>query len=307
MAERLLGRRPVAQLARPPARHRVVLRRLLRNPAGLAGSVMTFVVVVVSTGAGVISSGDPFASAGPSLRPPSWGHLMGTDNFGRDLVGAVVHGTRTSMTLVAWVMAISLVIGLSVGTIAGYKGGFVDDVLMRLTEMVQSVPRFFLALLVVGLFGAKLQNLILLLGVTSWALLARVVRAEKLSARRREFVDAARAMGASDGRVLVRHILPHVMASALVVISLEGSRVVLIEAALSFLGLGDPNRMSLGYLLNNAQSFLSVAWWMSLFPGVAIVVAVLGLNLLGDAVNELTDPRARSMRPRWRVSLAARA
>lgn len=291
---------------RASSHRRLVLRRFLRTPAGMVGSALTAVVVLVAVLADVIAPGDPLASTGPSLRSPSWDHLMGTDNFGRDVLSAVVHGTRTSMTVVVGALAMSVVIGLAVGTVAGYRGGFVDDVLMRVTEMFQSIPRFFLALLVVGLFGAGLDHLILLLGFTSWTLLARVVRADALSLRHREFVDAARSIGASDGRILVRHILPNVLAPAVVVVSLEGSRVVLIEAALSFIGLGDPNSMSLGYLLNNAQQYLQVAWWLSVFPGVAILVAVLGLNLLGDAVNDVLDPTVASTKPRLRRGRAPR-
>lgn len=279
---------------------RLSLHRFLRSPAGVVGGSLTAVVVLVAALAPVLAPGDPLRSAGPSLRAPSWDHLMGTDDFGRDMVAAVVHGTRTSMTVVVGVLAMSVVIGLVVGTVAGYRGGLVDDVLMRVTEMFQAVPRFFLALLVVGLFGAGLDNLILLLGFTSWTLLARVVRAETLSLRRREFVDAARSMGAADRRILARHILPNVLAPAVVIVSLESSRVILIEAALSFIGLGDPNSISLGYLLNNAQEYLQVAWWLSVFPGIAILVAVLGLNLLGDALNDVLDPRAASTKPRLR-------
>ncbi|MDQ3573698.1 MAG: ABC transporter permease [Actinomycetota bacterium] len=284
---------------RRPSPRGLMLRRFLRSPSGLIGGLLVLVVGTTALLADIIAPGDPLASAGPSLRSPSGGHLMGTDNFGRDLLRAVVHGTRTSMTVVVWVVVMSLVIGLAVGMLSGYRGGVLDAVLMRVTEMFQSIPRFFLAILVVGLFGSGLDNLILLLGLTSWDLLARVVRAESLSLRRREFVDAARSMGASDGRILVRHILPNILPSAVVVASLLGSRVILIEAALSFIGLGDPNSISLGSLLDNAQQFLAVAWWMSVFPGLAIAVAVLGLNLLGDAVNDLLHPTGMS-RPRPR-------
>ncbi len=263
------------------------------------GGALFLVVAVVALLAGTIAPGDPLASAGASLQSPSLDHVMGTDNFGRDLFRAVVHGTRTSMTVVAAVVAMSLVIGMVVGMVSGYVGGVVDSVLMRVTEMFQSVPRFFLAILVVGLFGSGLDNLVLLLGLTSWDLLARVVRAESLSLRKREFVDAARSMGASPVRILLRHILPNVLPSAVVVASLLGSRVILIEAALAFIGLGDPNAVSLGSLLDNAQQFLSVAWWMSAFPGIAIAVAVLGLNLMGDAVNDLLNPLSvTAARPR---------
>lgn len=231
---------------------------------------------------------------------PSSEHVMGTDNFGRDLARAVIHGLRTSMTIVVWVVAMSMVIGLAVGMISGYKGGWVDDVLSRLTEVFQAVPLFFLALLVVGFFGPGTDHLILLLGLTSWELLARVVRAETLRLREQGFIEAARSCGASDMRIIVRHVLPNVSPAAVVVMALVGSRVILIEAALSFIGLGDPNQVSLGYLIYSAQPFLRVAWWMSVFPGLAIVLAVLALNLTGDLVADLIDPRRAPVGTRGR-------
>lgn len=260
------------------------------------GLVLTSAVGLVALFADALAPGDPLASAGPALRPPSASFPMGTDNLGRDILRAVVHGTRTSVVVVVSVTALTLVIGVSVGIVAGFRGGLVDDVLMRVTEVFQSIPLFFLALLVVGFFGAGVDHLILLLGLTSWELLARVVRAETLSIRQREFIDAARAVGAADLRILARHVLPNVAPAAVVVVSLVGSRVILIEAALSFIGLGDPNTVSLGFLIDNAQAFLEVAWWMSVFPGAAIALAILGLNLLADAVNDQLDPRTAADR-----------
>ena len=287
----------VAALSRPGTQ----LRRLVRTPTGVVGTSLTLVVAAVALTAGVIAPGDPLAEAGPPLQPPGAGHLMGTDNFGRDLLSAVVHGLRTSLAIALGVMAITLVVGVTAGIVAGYRGGLVDDVIMRITEVFQAIPLFFIALLVVAFFGAGLDRLILLLGLFSWAdEMVRVVRAESLSLRQREFVEAARASGAPDAGIMLRHILPNVLPVAVVIASLVGSRVILIEAALSFLGLGDPNTVSLGSLLFNAQSFLSVAWWMSVFPGAAIAVAVLGFNLLGDAVNDALDPRSASRGPTGR-------
>jgi peptide/nickel transport system permease protein len=279
---------------RAPTRRLRWLRRFSRSSSGVVGLVLTLAVLVVAVFAESIAPHDPFRAVGSPFQPPSGRHWMGTDDLGRDLFSAVVAGARTSMTVVVAVSAISAVIGLVVGAVAGYRGGLVDDGLMRVTEMFQSVPRFFLALLVVALFGAGLSNLILLLGVTSWPLLARVVRTETLSLREREFVGAARALGASNARIVIGHILPHVVPAALVIIALMGSRVILLEASLSFLGLGDPNAMSWGLLANNAQRFMRVAWWMTVFPGLAILVAVLGLNLLSDAINSALDPHVRS-------------
>jgi peptide/nickel transport system permease protein len=268
------------------------LRRLLRHPAGVVGLVITMVVVAVAVLAGVLAPGDPFASVARPLLPPSWSHPMGTDDFGRDVLAGVVHGARTSMVVVGWVMLIAGVLGVAVGAVAGYFGGILDELLMRVTDLFQSVPRFFLAVLVVALFGAGLDNLILVLGVSTWPWLARVVRADVLSMREREFVTASRALGASDARILARHVIPNVLPSAIVMVSLLASTVILLEAGLGFIGLSDPAAMSWGYLTNNAQRFLRVAWWMSVFPGAAIAVAVLGINLLGDAVNDVLNPRS---------------
>lgn len=275
-----------------------LLRHVIRTPSALLGGTLLLGAVTVSLLADVLAPGDPLAGAGPALLSPSADFPFGTDNLGRDILRAVIHGLRTSMTIAVSVAAMSLAIGLLVGLVSGYRGGRVDNVLMRVTEIFQAVPLFFLALLVVGFFGAGVDNLILLLGFTSWELLARVVRAETLTLRERDFVDAARSLGASDLRILLRHLLPNVLPTAVVVIALVGSRVILIEAALSFIGLGDPNQVSLGYLIFNAQPFLQVAWWMSVFPGLTIVVAVLGLNLTGDLVNQALDPRGPSAKRR---------
>ncbi len=221
---------------------------------------------------------------------------MGTDDLGRDILSGVLHGTRTSLIVASLSVLIAATVGLGIGALAGYRGGLVDDALMRVTEIFQACPRFFLAIVAVAFFGSGLNVLILVLGVTSWPVLARVVRAETLSLREREFVEAARALGASDIRILVRHVLPSVLPAVWVVVSLLAASVILLEASLSFLGLGDPNVMSLGYMANNAQRFIRVAWWMAVFPGIAIVIAVLGLSLVSDAVGDLLNPFASRRR-----------
>ena len=286
---------------RAPHRWRAAVRRFLRHPAGLTGLALTLLVVVAGLLAEVLSPGDPFRTVGDPLLSPSGAHLMGTDNLGRDVFGAVVHGARTSMIVVLGVSAIASVIGLSVGVVAGYRGGWIDDLLMRITELFQSVPRFFLVLLIVALFGAGLDNLIYVLAFTSWPTLARVSRAEVLSVRDRDYVEAARSIGATDRRIVLRHVLPNVLPTAMVVIALTGSRIILLEASLSFLGLGDPSVMSWGYLVSNAQRFLRVAWWMSVFPGLAIALAVLGINLMSDALNDVLAAYSKAPRSaRWR-------
>jgi peptide/nickel transport system permease protein len=182
-------------------------------------------------------------------------------------------------------------VGIGIGAVSGWRGALLDDVLMRITEFVQVMPRFFLAVVVIALFGPGVDRLILLLGLTSWPLIARVVRADVLSLRTRQFVEAAHALGARGPRILAREILPSVFPAAIVVASVNAGSVILLEAGLSFLGLGDPDVVSWGYLASNAQRFIRVAWWMVLFPGVAIALAVLGFNLVGDALNEALNPQ----------------
>lgn len=265
-------------------------RRFVVSRNARVGLVLGGVIGLLALSAGAISSGQsPFYPVGAQLRPPSWAHLMGTDQFGRDVLRSVAYGARTSLTTMVCVAAVSAVIGVTVGTVAGYRGGLVDDALMRLTEVLQAIPRFFIAVLAVAVFGSSVRVLIVVLGLTSWAFLARVVRAETLSIREREFVQAARSLGGSGINLVLRHVVPNVIGPAIVVITLVGSRVVLLEASLAFLGLTDADTMSWGLLIKNAEAFLRVAWWVSVFPGIALVMAVLGLNLMSDALNDILN------------------
>ena len=264
---------------------------VFRTPGGALGFGLMLAFIVVASLAHVIAPTDPFLSVGSPLTPPSRTQMFGTDDLGRDVFAGIVHGTRTSLTVTLAVIAIASIMGVAVGAVAGYRGGSVDDLLMRGTEVAQIVPRFFLAVIVIALFGPGLDRLVVVLGLTSWPAIARVVRAETLSLSRREFVDAAQALGARTSRILLRHVLPNALPTALVVISLNAASIILLEAGLGFIGLGDPRAMSLGYLANNAQRFLRIAWWMTLFPGAAISLTVLGLNLVGDALSDLANPR----------------
>lgn len=257
----------------------------------MIGLALTAGLLLVAALADQIAPHDPLDLVGPPLTAPSWTHLMGTDDLGRDLFSGVVHGTRTSLAIAVGVGVLVLAIGLAVGLLAGYRGGLTDELLMRFTELFQVLPRFFLAIVIIALFGAGLDRLIVVLGVTSWPTLARIVRAQTLSLREREFVEAARALGASELRVIRHDVLPNVLPAALVMLALVMGQVLLIEASLGFLGLGDPNAISWGYLAGQAQRFLRVAWWLSLFPGLALVLAVLAFNLLSDGINDLLDRR----------------
>ena len=264
-----------------------VLRRLVRRPAGIAGLVLTGIFVLAGVVGPALVPYDPFAIVGPSLSPPSAAHPMGTDALGRDLLSGVVVGARTSLHVASVVGAMVLVIGLVVGTLSSWWGGWADDALMRFTELFQVLPRFFLAVVIIAFFGPGLGLLIAVLGLTSWALLARVVRAEALALKQREFVDAARVAGASPLRLVAREIVPNALPAVSAFLGLVLAQVLLIEASLGFIGLGDPNVVSWGYLASEAQRFLRVAWWMSVFPGLAIAATVLGLNLLSDAVTDV--------------------
>ena len=268
-----------------------LLARIVRRRDGAVGALLTVLVAAMAVLAGPFSPYDPFAPVGPSLAAPSAAHWMGTDALGRDLLSGILYGARTSVLVAGVVGALVLSIGMAVGTVSGYRGGLVDDVLMRVTEIFQTLPRFFLAAVVIALFGPEVLHLVLVLGLTSWALLARVVRSEVLSLKGREFVEAARASGASQARILFREVMPNVLPTAVVYLGLLLAQVILLEASLGFLGLSDPSVISWGYLAGQAQRFLRVAWWLAVFPGLAVAMTVLGLNLLGDALTSALGGR----------------
>jgi len=268
--------------------------RLRRRPTVLPGLTFMLALVLVALAADGVAPHDPFAISNEVLSPPSAAHLFGTDDLGRDVFSGVVHGARVSL-LVGFVSAfVATVIGVAIGGLAGYFGGLVDDGLMRLTEVFLIVPRFFLALIVVVLLGGNIWLIVLVLSLTYWPLTARVLRAQILTLRTRDYVLAARAVGTSEFRILLRHVLPHALPPVIVQASLQVGSAILVAAWLSFLGLGDPNVVSWGAMLNDAQQFVYEAWWMSVFPGLAITLTVLGVNLVADALTEAWDPRLTS-------------
>jgi peptide/nickel transport system permease protein len=226
---------------------------------------------------------DPFAFAAVPLSPPSFAHPMGTDAIGRDLYSGVLYGARASLAVAGTSTMLAALVGTVIGLAAGYRGGMPDDLLMRFTELVQTLPRFFLVVVVVALFGPGLNREVAVIAITAWPTLARVVRGETLAIRDVEFIVSARASGASTSRVMWRHILPNITPSALVIIGLLFGQALLVEASVGFLGLADPTSGSWGALAGQAQGFLRAAWWLSVFPGLAIAAAVLGANLLADA------------------------
>lgn len=240
-----------------------------------------------------LSPYDPFALGNDTLTPPRVGHWMGTDDLGRDTLSRVIHGSRVPLLVGFLATAASMALGILIGALSGYFGGRTDVILMRVTEYVLVVPRFFLALLVIAMLGTGIGKIILVIGILGWPEVARVVRAQFLTFREREFVIAARAIGASHRKVIFREILPNAIPPAVVVASILVARAILLEAGLSFLGLGDPNLISWGSLLSEAQERLGVSVWLALFPGLAISLLVLCINLFGDGINDVLNPKLR--------------
>ena len=253
--------------------------------ASRVGAVFLAAVGAVALLADVVAPGDPFATSNHVLQPPSWAYPFGSDDFGRDVLGAVVHGARVSILVALVATSGAVTIGLVIGALAGYRGGRVDDVLMRFTEMFQVMPRFFLVVTTVALFGTGLGLLMLIIALTSWSGTARLVRAQVMSLATYDHVLAARAIGAGPGRILRRHLLPLALPPLVAHASFQASGAILAEAGVSFLGLGDPSVMSWGALLHEAHHFLRVAWWLAVFPGLALTVTVLGLHLVADSLS----------------------
>lgn len=244
------------------------------------GLALTALVAVPALFAPLIAPHDPFALAGPPLASPSRAHPMGTDSLGRDLFSAVVHGARTSLLVSVCVAVPAALIGSVVGLTAGFVGGWVDNALMRITEFVQIIPRFFLAIVVLAIFGDGYRNLVVVLAISSWPVIGRAIRSQTLAVRDLAYVESARIVGARLPRIIGREILPSMWSILTVMTGLLVADVILIEASLSFLGLGDPNRASWGRLAADAQQYLRTAWWLAVFPGAAIVTAVIGVNLV---------------------------
>ncbi len=235
---------------------------------------------------------DPMKTSQSALRPPSREFPFGSDDLGRDVFSGVIHGARTSLLIGVSVALLSGMAGLAVGLTAGYFGGAIDDALMRITELFLAPPRFFLALVMAAIFGASFVNLILVLSLTFWPVTARLIRAETLSLKQRGFVEAARAMGAGHARILRREVLPHLMPLVITTGVLRTGGVILLEAGLEFLGLGDQSRISWGYMLHNGQQFMRDAWWMVAFPTFAVSLLLVALNVVGDELNRLLNPRS---------------
>lgn len=254
-----------------------------RRSAATAGVVLVGVVFAVALLANVVAPGDPFTTSNDVLQAPSWRHPLGTDDFGKDIWRSIAHGARISLLVALVATSGALGIGIVIGGLAGYHGGLVDDLLMRITEVFQVVPRFFLVVTAVALFGSGLALLTAIIAFTSWSSTARLARSQVMGLLTYDHVLAARTLGARPLRILVRHVLPLALPALAAQAAFQAGGAMLLEASVSFLGLGDPSVMTWGAILHDAHHFLRVAWWMAVFPGLALTLAVLGLHLLADA------------------------
>lgn len=273
----------------------IAWRRFIRNRLAIASIVFLILMYLVAILANVLAPYDPEAVDIFNLHArPSSDHWLGTDENGRDVLSRLMYGSRASMTIGLVAVLISVTIGSLIGGLAGYIGGFTDTILMRLTDGMLSIPYFFLVLIVVAVFGSSFRNLIIVIGVSSWMAVARIVRSEVLRYKRLDFITAAQSIGASGPRVLFRHILPHTVPVLIVAASLGVAGAILLESALSFLGLGiRPPEASWGNMLSNSQAYLWQNPILPLYPGFLIFCTVLSYNFLGDALRDSLDPQAR--------------
>ncbi len=297
-----VGRRAALDL--PPARTRWRWpRALLANPKAMVGLGILLAVVFCAVAAPWLAPADPNAQVLDDrlLEPLAVGrngvlHLLGTDHLGRDVLSRVLYGSRVSLLVGLAAVLLAGTVGISLGLVAGYRGGRVDDAVMRLADMQLALPFILAATFIAAVLGPGLQNTILVLGINSWVAYARVVRVGTLSVREKEYVLAARALGQRDLPIAWRHVLPNVSSPIIVIATFAVAQTMLAEAALTFLGLGTPVAIpSWGGMLSEARNYMTIAWWDAAFPGLAITITVIGINLLGDWLRDYLDPKNRDL------------
>ena len=269
------------------------LRRYLRNPAASVGLLLLLLVAGVALLAPLLYPGDPLALAGRPLQWPGANPRfpLGTDPSGRDIAAQVFHGARISLLIGVAATVLSIGIGVVVGALAGYRGGWVDDALMRVTEAFQILPSFLLLLVLVTVFGSGITTVTVAIGLVSWPATARLTRAEVMSLRDREFIQACRTLGMGDARIVVREVLPNALPPVIVYAGVVMATAILLESALAFLNLSDPNVASWGNLIGAGKGVLRNQWYVSAIPGVAILLAVLAVSLVGQGLNDALNPR----------------
>lgn len=269
-----------------------VMRQLKNNTRVKVSLGLIILIIGVALFAPIISPYEPNEiNLGASLQSPSSQHLLGTDRMGRDILTRIIYGTRISLLVGVIAVGISGLLGVIFGTLAGYYGGYVDGIIMRIVDVLLAFPSILLAIALVAVLGASLFNIMLAIGIVNWVGYARVVRGEFLSLKNKEFVSAARAMGANTFRIIFKHMLPNCIAPIIVMATLGMAGAIITESSLSFLGLGvQPPTPSWGEMLNTGRQIIRQAWWVSTFPGIAIMLAVLSFNILGDGLRDALDP-----------------
>jgi peptide/nickel transport system permease protein len=270
----------------------IVWQRLRHNRMALIGGVIVLTMFLMAAAASLIDADPAAIDVSLRLLPPSWQHPLGTDDLGRSVLVRILYGARISLLVGFLAVGISCSIGIILGSLAGYYGRWIDALIMRFVDIMLCFPTFFLILAVIAFLEPSIWNIMIVIGLTSWMGVARLIRAEFLSLRQRDFVLAAQALGASDLRLIFRHILPNALSPVLVSATLGVAGAILTESALSFLGIGvQPPTPSWGNMLITGKQTLGSAWWLSVFPGLAILITVLGYNLLGEGVRDALDPR----------------
>lgn len=267
-------------------------KRYSRNKAAVAGLLLVLFMILIAFFGPFLAPYDPLSvGSGTAFSPPTSKNLMGTDDLGRDTYSGLLHASRVSLAVGFLAVTTSTLIGVIVGATSGYAGGLIDDILMRITELFQVIPRLFLVLVLVAVFGPSFWSIVFVIGILSWPPTARLIRAEYLSIKEMQFVEAARSLGAKDRDIIFIEILPNAISPVIVNASLQVAAAILLESSLSFLGLGDPNVVSWGLMLKNALPLFRHAWWTALFPGVAISLTTIGFNLCGDGLNDALNPK----------------
>jgi peptide/nickel transport system permease protein len=269
--------------------------RIRRNRLAMAGLVIVSILLLVAALAPWIAPHDPFVqNLGNRLKPPGTpGYWLGTDDFGRDILSRIIHGARITLYIIALVAVTAPVLGLLVGTVSGYFGGWIDAVLMRLTDIFLAFPRLILALALVAVLGPGIENAVLAIALTAWPPYARVARAETLTIRSSDYIAAVRLQGAGAPRIIAGHVVPMCLPSVIIRVTLDMAGVILIAAGLGFLGLGvQPPLPEWGLMISSGRKFLFEQWWVATMPGLAIFIVSLGFNLLGDGLRDVLDPKS---------------
>ena len=274
---------------------RAVFQRYLRSPSAVLGLGLLLLVIFMAATAGLFFPRDPLGLAGRPLQWPMEASAfpLGTDSSGRDIAAQIFHGARVSLLIGFFATSVAILIGILVGSLAGYYGGIIDDILMRITEAFQTLPNFLLLLVLVAVFGSTLWVVTLAIGIVSWPALARLTRAEFMSLRGREFVQATRVLGLRDIQIIFREILPNALPPVIVYASVVMAVSILLESALAFLNLSDPNVASWGNLIGAGRGVLRTQWYVSAIPGFAIIVTVLAVSLVGQGLNDALNPRLK--------------